>query len=266
MDPADDVYGYFKDGEDTNEWDVEKEKYLTKIADKNGALVWLHNKTASHYTVINKFWSIIGGVSIMLFGAGGITGLTGFDSGGGVVLGFQIATIIAGIVTIIQSIVGLDGMADNHNDAALRNSGVFLDILKELGEKNILLRIRGDRFIHMMVEKDTFVKAQEIRIPAHIVKKYYKKFGKNAVKYDNLFGNDELLKIDESFLLARTHEASLVEIVTNIPDDNNESEESLHEKLKEHDENEGKKFGKFKRKAPPVSSADMAKLELYLNT
>jgi len=261
-----DVYGCFSENDDTNEWDPSKEKFLTRIADKNGALVWLHNKTAANYTFTNKVWSIIGGIAIMLFGVGGITGLSGFDSSG-VVLGFQIVTILAGIVTIIQSVVGLDGMADNHNDAAMRNSEVFLAILKELGEKNVLLRIRGDRFIHMMVEKDTYVKAQELKIPANIVKKYYKKFGKHAIKYDNLFGNDELLKIDKSFLLERNHEASLVKIVTNIPDDdNNESDESLHEKLKDHDEKEGKKFGKVKRKAPPVSRSDMAKLELYLNT
>jgi len=176
MEAVDDVYGYFKDGEDTNEWSVEKETFLKKIADKNGALVWLHNRTATSYTLGNKIWSIAAGVSIMLFGVGGITGLAGFESSS-TVLAFQIVTIIAGIVTIVQSIVGLDGMADNHNDAALRNSEVFLAILKELGEKNVLLRIRGDRFIHMMLEKDAFVKAQELRVPAYIVKKYYKKFG-----------------------------------------------------------------------------------------
>jgi len=257
------VYGC--DEEDFNEWDISKERYLKKIADYNGAFVWMHNKTASSYTILNKVWSIIVAVGIMLFGVGGITGLAGFESPA-TVLTFQILTIIAGVVSIVQSIVGLDGMADNHNDAAIRNSEVFLSILKELGEKNVLLRIRGDRFIHMMIEKDTIVKSQSPRIPSRIVKKYYNKFGKHAVRYDMLFGNNELLKIDKSLLVNRQHEHSLVKMLDKVDDVANDTEESLKSKIKEHDKNELDKTGvKIKRKAPALSALEMSNLEKYLN-
>jgi hypothetical protein len=264
----DDTYDIFE--EDSNEWDIDKAKFLKKIADKNGALVWLHNKSASNYTIIQKVWTIIVAVCIIIFGAGGITGIAGVDNVG-MVLGFQIVIIVAGGVSIVQTIIGLDGMADNHNDAAIRNSEIFLFILKELGEKNVLLRIRGDRFVHMMLEKDTFVKSQEPPIPARIVRKYYKKFGNHAVPYDHLFGNDELLKIDDSLLRDRKHEVSIVrqlaQTTRNVAEmESVDTEESLNTKLKEHDKKALDRKGiKFKRKVPALSSHEMSVLAKYMN-
>lgn len=272
----DDIYNV----ENTNGWSKEKTEYLKHIANRNGALVWMHNHAATHYIIVNKVWSIVVAVFIIAFGAGGISGIlipqqpttttignttvTNVDNIiPGLTLSMQILTIIAGIISIIQTIVALDNIAGNHTDAASKSSELYLFILKELRERRLELRIDGNRFIHMAIEKDSAIKNSSPTVPKFEVRKYYNHFGAKAIPYDKLFEENELLQIDESLRQIRHDRAHDESIVNNIimrastrstPVD----DDSLEDKIQNHKT-------KYVRKVPALSKHQMENLENYLN-
>ncbi len=247
-----------------NEWSPVIEDFAKKIANRNGAFQWLHTETANSYTNINKVWSIIIASLMIIFGSSGIPGIVG-NQIFALTLTMQVLTIVLGVVTIIQTIVSLDNVSTSHTDTARSNSDLFLFILKELAEKNHKLRIRGDRFAHMIVEKDTWIKQQAPPIPARIVKKYYKRFIKNAVPYDSLFGDDQILKINDEILQHRHHEKSLVRILGQSAkmEEPLVEDVSLEDKIKVHNENN--KRIKYIRHVPRLESVDITALERFAN-
>lgn len=277
MEDIDDVDIY--NVENTNGWSKEKEEYLKHIANRNGALVWMHNRAATRYILINKIWSIVIAVFIIGFGAGGIPGiLTTPDSstttnGNSTIttvdnviptlsLSMQILTIIAGIISIIQTIIALDNVASNHTDAASKSSDLYLFILKELRELKLELRIEGNRFIHMVIEKDSAIKNNSPNVPQHQVRNYYKHFGVKAIPYDKLFEENELLMIDDNLRQLRhdrAHDASIVSnIMMRASCKDTQDHEPLENKIQNHKT-------KYVRKVPALSKHQVENLENYLN-
>lgn len=272
---TDDTYGVFDEitNTDLNEWSPKKEEFLRKIADKHGALVWMNGQTENSYLWINKIWSIIIAVFIIICGGGGLPSVIG-DTIPSLSITMDCLTMFAGGVSIVQSIIGLDTLAKDHGDAATRNSELYLFILKELGEKNFKLRIRGDRFLHMVIEKDTLVKNRALPIPARIVRKYYRKFGETAIPYKELFQEDELLKIDDDLLMERKHEKSVTRLIEHslkIPKEppSQMGDESLNNMLKDHNVREKEKApprgNRYIRPVPNLDPRELALLEKYLS-
>lgn len=259
-----------------NGWSEEKEEFLKRIANRNGALIWMHNNSSIYYSRIDKVWSIIVACCFMVFGAGGIpdavntnctTDGIGTSVVGNLAFALGILTIVFGVLSVVQVIVGLDNVSSSHSDAATRNTEVYLSILKEIKVDNCMLRIRGDRFVHMIVEQNSRNKTQAPSIPACQVKRYYKKFGKKAIPYEELFGEDELLQIDDSFRHMREREASVVSMMLHESKKNTVgldepiSDEALDEQLKDHGKGQ-----KFRRVVPTLDSSQLADLEKYLNS
>ncbi len=244
--------------DDINGWNVEKEEFLKKIANRNAALVWMHNHASNRYIIINKVWSFIVAVMIIIFSGAGIPATVGnnIDALG---LSMQILTIVAGIVTIAQTIIDLDSIASNHTDAATQCSDLWMFILKELRETKYELRIPGDRFVHMIVEKDSYIKNGTPDIPRAQIRKYYKAFQAKAIPYDDLFGA-ELMNINESLQLfkSREHDKSIVQNIMNVSRKmSNDDGSTLEEKLKEHKT-------KYVHKVPALTKEQLANLENYI--
>lgn len=252
--------------ENLNGWSKDKDDYLKRIANRHGALVWMHNHAASHYILINKIWSIVIAVLIIGFGAGGIPSiLTPSDNViPTLTLSMQILTIIAGIISIVQTIVALDNVAGNHTDAAIKSSDLYMFILKELKEVRLDLRIEGNRFIHMIIEKDSAIKNNSYAIPKFQVRIYYNYFGVKAIPYDQLFEENELMQIDENLAHLRFDRAHDASIVNNImlrvshQSPNEFLDDSLENKIQNHK-------AKYVRKVPALSKQQMDNLENYLN-
>lgn len=252
---------------DANEWTNDIEDYLKKIANKNGAMQWMHNNTAESYNLINKIWSILIGTLIAACGSSGISTVIVDVEAASLV--FQGLTIAAGIVVIIQALIALGELAATHYDASTRNSEQFLLIRKELSQPNYKLRIRGIRFLHMVLERETTIKNKEVHIPSRIVRKYYNHFGAKAVPYNELFGDEDVMHIDDDMLITRTHETSIVNKVvahmnelrrTQLVHANPEPLlDGLEEQLKSHDNNY-----KFKRSVPPPDEDELRIVEKYL--
>ena len=256
--------------DEPNQWNSEIEQLATKIANKNGAMQWLHNKTSESYTFGNKIWTIVMGTLISVCGGSGIpTIITDVPVA---TLIFQGFTIFAGIVIILQAIIALDALAATHQDAATRNSEQFLFILKELKEPNYNLRIRGTRFLHMVLEREVAIKNREVHIPSRQVRMYYNKFGTKAVPYNELFGDEDVMHIDDNMLRLRTHEVSIVNKVMaqsqklrrtqqiGVPQEPL-LEDDLEERLKLHDQKL-----KYKRNVPPPNAYQLGIIENYLST
>jgi len=261
--------------ENANGWSIDKENYLKHIADRNGALVWMHNHAATRYVIVNKVWSIIIAVFIIACSAISIPGIvipttisntteTSVDNNiPALSLSMQILTIIAGIISIIQIIVALDNVAGNHTDAASKCSDLYMLILKELKELRLNLRIDGNRFIHMVIEKDSAIKNNSPTVPQFQVRKYYKHFGAKAIPYDILFEENELLQIDES-LRSLTHDRAHDESIVNnlvmraTQKSISINDVSLEDKIQSHKT-------KYVRKVPALSKHQMDSLENYLN-
>lgn len=261
------VYDY---GDDRmNEWNLDIEEYAKKVANKNGAMQWLHNETAESYNLENKIWSLIIGILIAVCGGGGIPTIIADIPDAA--LAFQGVTIAAGIITVIQALVALGELALEHQDASTRNSEQFLFILKELKEPNYRLRVRGTRFMHMLLEREVAIKNKEVHIPSRYIRKYYKQFGTKAVPYNELFGDEDVLHIDNNLLKARAHELSIVNRVvaqtaelrrTNQLSIRQEPllEDNLEEHLKSHDQKP-----KYKRTIPSPDADQLRIIENYLN-
>lgn len=248
----------------SNEWTDDIEREVKRIANKNGAMQWLHNKTVEAYTLGNKIWSIVTGILIAACGGSGIpTIIIGIPAASIV---FQSITIVAGLVIIIQAIVALNDLASTHQDAATRNSEQFLIILKELSEPNYNLRIRGTRFLHMVLEREASIKNKEVHIPSRIIRKYYLQFGAKSIPYNELFGSEDILYINDNMLKARSHEVSLVnnlrQTKSAIPASPEPLlEDNLEELLEKHDRQEPKRY---RRHAPPPGADELRIIENYL--
>lgn len=272
----DDIYNV----ENTNGWSKEKDDYLKQIANRNGALVWMHNHAATHYIIVNKIWSIVIAIFIIACSAISIPSIvipppsTTITDGNSTVttvdnvipvlsLSMQILTIIACIISIIQTIVALDNVAGNHTDAASKSSDLYLFILKELRERRLELRIDGNRFVHIVIEKDSAIKNNSPNVPQFQVRKYYKYFGAKAIPYDKLFEENELLQIDESLKELKHDRAHAESIVNNIimratNRSNPINDDALEDKIQSHKT-------KYVRKVPALSKHQMDNLENYLN-
>jgi hypothetical protein len=260
-----------KANQNMNEWTEDIEQYVRKIANRNGAMQWMHNKTADSYNFGNKIWSIIVGILIAACGSSGIP--TIITDNIAATLAFQGVTIAAGIVVIVQALVALGELASEHQDAGTRNSEQFLFILKELQEPTYKLRIRGTRFLHMVLEQEVAIKNKEIHIPSRHVKQYYRKFGKKAVPYNELFGEDDVMHIDDNMLKTRSHENSIVNQIMAQSIELRRTQQlhgrqeplldDLDEQLKEHDQ---KHTTKYKRNVPPPHADHLRIIENYLNT
>jgi len=265
--------------EDSNGWSKDKEDYLKHIADRNGALVWMHNHAATRYIIINKVWSIIIAIFIIACSAISIPGIVippidGNSTIDGnltetpvhhyaLSLSMQILTIIAGIVSIIQIIVALDNIAGNHTDAASKCADLYMLILKEIKEQRLNLRIDSNRFIHMIIEKDSAIKNNSPNVPQFQVRKYYKHFGPKAIPYDILFQENELLQIDESLKQLRHDRAHDESIVNNLmmratKKSTSITDDLLEDKIQNHKT-------KYVRKVPALNKHQMDNLENYLN-
>jgi len=269
-----------EDSDTKNGWNSAKEEYLKRIANRNGALVWMHNSSSKFYSNADKVWSIIIACCFIVFGAGGIPGTVniggnttstnegiGSNSIANLSLALGILTIIFGILSVVQVIVGLDAISSSHSDAATRNTELYLGILKELRVENVRLRIRGDRFVHMVVEQQSRNNAQAPSIPTFQVRKYFRYFGQKAIPYEELFGEDELLRIDDNLRHMREHEASVVSLVLAESRKNTNNvethldEDSLDDKLRVHGKGQ-----KIRRAVPTLDSTQLADLEKYLNS
>lgn len=255
----------------SNEWTLEIEQCVKKIANRNGAMQWLHNKTAESYNLGNKIWSIVMGALIAACGGSGIPTITADVPVATLI--FQGFTILAGIIVIIQALIALGELAATHQDAATRNSEQFLFILKELKETNYWLRIRGTRFFHMVLEREVAIKNKEVYIPSRQVRKYYEQFGAKAVPYSELFGDEDVMHIDDDMLRVRSHELSIVNQVVAHSNELRRTqqtrvrqepllEDDLEEQLKYHDHKQTKNY---KRNVPPPDADQLRIVENYLN-
>lgn len=254
-----------------NEWTPEIELFASRVANRNGAMQWLHNRTYESYMYANKVWTILMGILIFICGGSGIpTVIVDVPAATYV---FQGVTMATGAVIVIQGFVALGELAAAHQDAGTRNSEQFLFIAKELKEPNFWLRVRGTRFLHMILEREVAIKNKEVHIPARQVRKYYRQFGSKAVPYSELFGEGDVMHIDDDLIKLRAREASVVNKVMAQSTELRRSQQmqavpvepllddELEEQLRLHDNQKLR----YKRNVPPPDSDQLRIIGNYMS-
>jgi hypothetical protein len=285
-----------------NEWTDERVKYCKRLANSRGAFVWLHSKSSRYYYIWNKALMVIVAVASGAFGAA-ITiadTIPDWPDSWKVVVAFACITVAAGAFgTILQALM-LDTKSVNHSKASGKSTTLFMRISKEI-QKASHMRVGAIKFIHSVMEEDSILRNQTSHIPGHVLRKYYRKFGKSAIEYNVLFGDDELLKIEEEINDSYSDEGREIEIVNQamirmthgihlksriklrkpardvsiaamgepqaacaVQEDTVESIEEMPEDLEELLKEHDKKV-KFKRTPPDLSTQQLYDLEKYLN-
>jgi hypothetical protein len=274
---------------DDNEWTDEREKYCKRLANSRGAFVWLHSKSSRYYYIWNKVLSVIVLIASGVFAA--IITISDvipdWPDSWKVIVAFACITVAANAFGVIVEAIGLDGKSVDHSKASGKSTTLFMRISKEI-QKPRERRVPAIKFIHSVMEEDSVLRNQSSHIPGHVLRKYYAKFDKSAIEYDILFGEDELLKIEEEMkdrfddsangdkeleivnraMLRMTHgihvesyttlrRPSRTESVTEAPRPATPRED-LEAKLKQHDK-------KHKRVPPELSKQQLFDLEKYLN-
>ena len=255
---------------DINEWTPEREKYCKQLANSRGAFVWLHNRSSKYYYILNKVFSVLVAVFSGVFAAGITIAdvIPDWSDGWKLVVSFASITFAACIFGIVLQALELDTKSVNHGEASGKSTALFIRISKEI-EKPITKRASAIKFIHSIIEEDILLRSQMRHIPAYCLRRYYKRFGQNAIAYNILFSDHELLKIKEELhtndeidivnkaMLRMTHGIHVESHTTLVV---RPHEESLEECLKEHDKKE-----KSRRIPPALSEQQLFDLEKYLD-
>jgi hypothetical protein len=191
-----------EDGVEINEWSKKKKKFCKELANKRGAYVWLYNSTSKQYSLISTVFGICAATFVGILGILGIINDTviqpNHPNGNINTFGLVVSILVAAtaIVSGIKQYTSLDDRAKKHKHLAGKSSGLFLDIRKELA-KNPERRMPANKFIHKKLEDDIDLINELLHVPRRIVRKYYQRFGKRAIKYEILFGERDLLMIEE---------------------------------------------------------------------
>lgn len=172
-------------------WTKNNENVCIDIVNRSEAFVWLLNETATYYDRLNTIFNLIIVIGTYLFGSSGIPTL--FIESKTVDLRYfnlviQISVIIIGIISTILKPLNFGGKSSNYNIASFRYSILVRDIKKELN-KNKSDRNNFNTFYEKIGNEEAELKHDYMIIPEMILKKYYKKFGKNAISYGDLFSD-----------------------------------------------------------------------------
>lgn len=253
-----------------NEWTIEREKYCKQLANSRGAFVWLHNRSSKYYYILNKVFSVLIAIFSGVFAAGITIAsvIPNWTDSWKVVVVFAGLTFIACVFEIVLQALELDTKSVNHSEASGKSTALFIRISREI-EKPRIKRASAIKFIHSVIEEDSNLRTQMRHIPVYCLRKYYARFGKNAIPYEVLFSDHELLKIKEDLksgdeievvnkaMMRMTHGIHVESHTTLVV---HPPEESLEICLKEHD-----KQSKFRRSPPALSTQQLFDLEKYLD-
>ena len=263
-----------------NDWNDENEKYCKRMANSRGAFVWLHSKSSSYYYSWNKVLSVVvlilSGVFAAVITISDV--IPNWSDSWKIVVAFACITVAANVFGVVVEAIGLDAKSVSHSKASGKSTTLFMRISKEM-KKTRAMRVPAIKFIHSVMEEDSVLRNQTSHIPGRVLRKYYAKFGDSAIEYDILFGDDELLKIEEEIekteedysdedreieivnraIVRMTHGIHLKSRIV-LPKPEPEQPRDLETCLKEHD-----KKVKFKRSPPELSNQQMFDLERYLN-
>jgi len=188
--------------EEINEWNKKKEKFCKELANKCGVYVWLHLTTSKQYSFVSTLFGICAAAAVGILGILGIINDTVVQPSHPIdtinIFGLVVSILVAcaGLAEGIKLFTSLDDRAKKHKHEAGKRSALFLDIRKEL-KKDAMRRMPANKFIHKKLEDDVDLQNKLVHIPRRIVRKYYKRFGERAIKYEILFGERDLLMIEE---------------------------------------------------------------------
>ena len=193
-----------------NNWNTKNELECKMIGEKASAFSWLHIETASSYEFKNKIFNLIIMIGSYLFGTTGVsTILSSNENMKYVNFIISILVLCLGVISTINKILDYPKKISQQKWGANRNSTLFILVKRELNKP----RNKRQDFFNFYKNITNFqLKLQKNApdIPGVIVKKYYSKFGKNAMKYSQLFGFTKIkiqnnLKKKNSLILIKKH-------------------------------------------------------------
>ncbi len=247
-----------------NEWTDEREKYCKQLANSRGAFVWLHNRSSKYYYILNKVFSIIVTIFTGVFAAGItiVDVIPKWSDSWKIVVSFAVVTFAACVFGVILQALELDAKSVNHSESSGKSTALFIRISREV-QKPRTKRVSAIKFLHNVIEEDSILRSQMRHIPSYCLRRYYKRFGQNAIAYDVLFSNNEIMHIKDTndemevvskAMLRMTHGIHVESHTTLV------ARPPLETCLKEHDKKE-----KFQRTPPELSTQELYDLEKYLD-
>lgn len=257
-----------------NEWNDEREKYCRQLANSRGAFVWLHSKSSKYYYFLNKLFAVLVAIGSGVFSSvvTVVEAIPNWDDSWKVSVSFGSITVILCILGVVLQIIELDTKSVNHSEASGKSTALFIRISKEI-KKPREKRAHAIKFINGLIEEDILLRNQMLHIPSYCLRKYYARFGNSAIAYNVLFGNNDLLKIEDETknideieiinraILRMTHGIHVKSQIKLVEHPNNEPKpDDLESCLKEHD-----KKSKTKRTPPELSGQQLYDLEKYLD-
>jgi hypothetical protein len=187
-----------------NGWSPDAEKKCKHVAQRRGAFVWLHNKTARQHEHTNNQFDMAVKILLYVIGAGGIISVF-FNSTNvkWISFIFGLLTSMVGIVKTVHSSMKLTGKIRSQSHASAQNNDLFTEIRQEL-VKPRPVRVPYYKFYSRILEKESKIDQIVPTIPDLVLIKYYNKFGSSALPHDKLLGDFDIYIEKEDYLITDT--------------------------------------------------------------
>lgn len=179
-----------------NGWSSYKYKYCKTIANKHGAMVWLHTR---HFNILESRINIVNKIISILLTVIGASGLPNLFAGGfwaRIIKGIPVVVAIIGIISLIVAQLSPKSEIESHKRYADKSTEMFVKINEELS-KPPAARVAADGFICDRMKLDADIRTTGPSIMSRVIKEYYAKFKDRAIDYDELFVKNEILMIED---------------------------------------------------------------------